>query len=211
MLPVHFRAAVVSVLLAVCVAAPATAATRSVAAVDRPTLGDADAPVVIVVFSDYQCTFCKAFFVERLPEIKRDFIDTGKVRLVSRDFPLPRHPRARPAAMAAACADRQERYWDMHEILFAHQDRFSDQQLIGYADELELEPEAFKRCLEDPATGARLDEDLAEARRARVSGTPAFLIGTEQDGIVSGTLIVGFQPASVYAAEIREYLEKAAE
>ncbi|MGD8977169.1 MAG: thioredoxin domain-containing protein, partial [Gammaproteobacteria bacterium] len=151
MLPVHLRAAVVMIFLAAWTAAPANAATRSVAALERPALGAADAPVVIVVFSDYQCTFCKAFFVERLPEIKRDFIDTGKVRLVSRDFPLTRHPRARPAAMAAACADRQDRYWDMHEILFAHQDRFSDQQLNGYAGELGLDAEAFAGCFADPA------------------------------------------------------------
>jgi len=208
MLSAHLRAAFAVVLLAAFSAAPATAGNRSVAAVERPSLGAADAPVVIVVFSDYQCTFCKAFFVERLPEIKRDFIDTGKVRLVSRDFPLPRHPRARPAAMAAACADRQDHYWDMHEILFAHQDRFSDQQLNGYAGELGLDAEAFAGCLADPAVEARIDEDLAEVRRARISGTPAFLIGTEQDGIISGTLITGFQPASVYAAEIREYLDR---
>lgn len=211
MLSVHSRTAAVFVLLAGFAAAPAAAATKSVAAVERPQLGAADAPVVFVVFSDYQCAFCKAFFTERLPEIRREFIDTGRARLVSRDFPLPRHPRARPAAAAAACADRQDRYWDMHEILFSNQDRFSDQQLMGYASELGLDTEAFEQCLADPVIAAQIEEDLAEVRRARISGTPTFLIGVERDGIISGTLIKGFQPVSVYAAEIREYLEQAAQ
>lgn len=209
MLSVHSRAAALLVLWTGLAMAPAAASTRSVAAVERPELGHADAPVVLVVFSDYQCSFCQAFFTDRLPEIRREFIDTGQVRLVSRDFPLPRHQRARPAAKAAACADRQDRYWDMHEILFAHKDRFSDQQLMEYADELGLETQAFRQCMADPAVEARIEEDLAEARRARISGTPSFLIGNERDGIISGTLIKGFQPASVYAAEIREYLQQA--
>lgn len=208
MLSARYRAAALLVLWAGLAVAPAAAA-RSVAAVERPELGLADAPVVLVVFSDYQCAYCQAFFTERLPEIRREFIDTGQVRLVSRDFPLPRHKLARPAARAAACADRQDRYWDMHEILFAHKDQFSDEKLIAYADELGLEKEAFGQCLEDPAVEARIEEDLAEARRARISGTPSFLIGIERDGIISGTLIKGFQPASVYAAEIREYLQQA--
>jgi len=207
MLPVHHRAAIVTGLLLASSCLPALAGTRAVPAGARPSLGAADAPVTIVVFSDYQCMFCKAFVVERLPEIKRDFIDTGKVRLVSRDFPLRRHPRARPAAAAAACADRQDRYWDMHEILFAHQDRFSDEQLRSYAAELELDIESFDRCLADPAIEARIDEDLAVVRQARISGTPAFLIGVERDGIISGTLIIGFQPASVFTAEINHYLD----
>jgi protein-disulfide isomerase len=211
MLSVHARTAALFVLLTGFVAAPAAATTRSVAAVERPELGAAEAPVVIVVFSDYQCTFCKAFFTERLPEIRREFIDTGRARLVSRDFPLPRHPRALPAAKAAACADRQDRYWDMHEILFSHQDRFSDQQLAGYASELGLDSEKFEQCLADPVIEAQIQEDLAEVRRARISGTPTFLIGVERDGIISGTLIKGFQPVSVFAAEIREYLEQTAQ
>jgi len=207
MLPVQYRAAIVTGLLLAWSCLPALAGSRAVPAGERPSLGAADAPVTIVVFSDYQCMFCKAFVVERLPEIKRDFIDTGKVRLVSRDFPLRRHPRARPAAAAAACADRQDRYWDMHEILFAHQDRFSDEQLRSYAAELELDTEAFDRCLADPTVEARIDEDLAVVRQARINGTPAFLIGVEHDGIISGTLIIGFQPASVFAAEIDQYLD----
>lgn len=207
MLPVRYRTAIVTGLLLAWSCTPALAGSRAVPAGERPSLGADDAPVTIVVFSDYQCTFCKAFVVERLPEIQRDFIDTGKVRLVSRDFPLRRHPRARPAAVAAACADRQDRYWDMHEMLFARQGRFSDEQLRAYAAKLELDTEAFDICLADPAIEARIDEDLAVVRQARISGTPAFLIGVEHDGIVSGTLIIGFQPASVFAAEIKEYLD----
>jgi len=192
-------------------AGPGAANAAAVLVADRPVLGSADAPVVIVEFSDYECTFCKAFFTDRLPEIKRKFIDTGKARLEFRDFPLSRHPRSRPAAAAAACADRQDRFFDMHETLFNNQGRFSDQQLRGFAAELDLDLEAYDACMQDPAVNAQIDEDLAAARRARISGTPAFLIGVQRGDRITGTLIVGLQPGTVFDAEIREYYEQETE
>lgn len=192
-------------------AAPGVANADALMVADRPVLGEADAPVVIVEFSDYECTFCKAFFTERLPEIKREFIDTGKARLEFRDFPLSRHPRARPAAAAAACADRQQRFFDMHETLFANQGRFSDQQLRGFAAELGLDLAAYDACMQDPAIQAQIDEDLVAARQARISGTPAFLIGVQRGDRITGTFIIGFQPSTVFATEIREYYEQETE
>jgi protein-disulfide isomerase len=205
MLTSQIRSAVAFVLL---FAGLSAASADALLVADRPVLGSVDAPVVIVEFSDYECTFCKSFFTDRLPEIKRKFIDTGKARLEFRDFPLSRHPRSRPAAAAAACADRQDRFFDMHETLFNNQGRFSDQQLRGFAAELDLDLETYDACIQDPAVYAQIDQDLAAARQARISGTPAFLIGVQRGDRITGTLIVGLQPGSVFDAEISEYYEQ---
>src|SRR2546425_3089506 len=89
---------------------------------DAPSLGRADAPVTLVEFSDFQCPFCGRFFATTLPALKKDYIDTGKLRYVFRDFPLDQlHPHARMAAAAAHCAGEQGKYWDMHDVLFQNQ------------------------------------------------------------------------------------------
>jgi|SRR5436309_4597280 len=98
-------------------AAPLGGAARARVA-DAPTLGLTDAPVTVVEFSDYQCPFCGRFYSTTLPALKRDYIDTGKVRYVFRDYPLDQiHPQARKAAEAAHCAGDQGKYWEMHDRL----------------------------------------------------------------------------------------------
>jgi protein-disulfide isomerase len=89
----------------------AAPAISKVSVGDGPILGKPDAPVTVVEFSDYQCPFCQRFFTNTLPELKKDYIDTGKVRYVFRDFPLDAiHPQARKAAEAAHCAGEQGKY-----------------------------------------------------------------------------------------------------
>lgn len=174
---------------------------------ERPALGAADAPVVMVVFTDYQCPFCKKFFEDRLPSIRESFVSTGDLRVVVRDMPLARHRFARAAAAAAACADRQGAYWEMHEALYARQTELPEIDLSGLAQSLGLDRGSFDACMRDEATGIRIDEDMRSARGAKISGTPAFLIGMPQDGRVYGRVIVGYQPLSVYETEIRDFLE----
>lgn len=187
------------------IAVGATDGTVTVQEADRPTLGAQDSPAVMVVFTDYQCRYCKRFFEERLPVLKERYVDAGRLRVVVRDLPLRKHKRARPAAAAAVCAGRQERYWPMHEALYARQGTLDTIDLTDLARELEMDVALFGSCLEDPAVQSQIDDDLASAKAAKVAGTPAFLIGMSQDGEIRGRVFTGFQPITVYETEIREY------
>lgn len=173
----------------------------------QSSLGESEAPVVMVVFTDYQCAYCKKFFEERLPEINDRFVESGQLRVVIRDLPLKRHKFARPAAAAAACAELQDSYWPMHESLYARQSVIPEMEFSDLAAELDLDVDAFDACMSDPKVQDGIDADIAAAKGARVAGTPAFLIGVPVDGQVMGSVFTGFQPLSVYEAEIREYLE----
>jgi protein-disulfide isomerase len=92
--------------------------TANVDVGNAPARGSQDAPVTIVEFSDYECPFCGRFFRETLPALQTEYIDSGRVRLVYRDFPLNSHRHAQKAAEAAKCADGQGHYWAMHDLLF---------------------------------------------------------------------------------------------
>lgn len=163
---------------------------------DVRSKGAADAPVTIVEYSDYQCPFCSRWVEQTYPSIVQDYIDTGKVRLEFRDFPLESlHPNAMAAAVAARCAGEQGNYWDMHDKLFGGQGQWSniaDPSAIfaGYAGEMGLEAGAFTACL----TSGQFDEaialDLQAGQAAGVTGTPSFLI--------NDNLVVGAQPLSTF-------------
>lgn len=172
----------------------------------RPFLGSADAPVVMVVFTDYQCPFCKKFFETRLPALREDFTEAGQLRIVVRDMPLARHRFAEPAAGAAACADRQGAYWQMHEALYARQLVLPETDLGELARSLSIDGALFDACMEDDIVRQRLREDMDAAMGAKIGGTPAFLIGIPMDGRIVGRVIVGYQPLTVYETDIREYL-----
>jgi len=138
-----------------------------------PSRGPDDAPVTIIEFSDYQCPYCKRAepvidqILERYPE---------QVRLVYRHFPLDNiHAEARQAAHAAVCAEAQDAFWPFHEALFARE-KLDREALLGYAEELELDTEAFEACLEAPETKQRVTSDLAAGREVGVTGTPAFFV-----------------------------------
>lgn len=88
---------------------------------DDPVLGNANAPITIIEFSDYECPFCKRFYDQTFGQIKKDYIDTGKVKFIYRDYPLSFHPGAEPAAQAANCAGEQGKYWEMHDKIFQAQ------------------------------------------------------------------------------------------
>jgi protein-disulfide isomerase len=149
-----------------------------------PSRGPADAPVTMIEFSDYQCPFCKR--AEPVVEALMAKYPT-QLRLVYRHMPLDGlHPRARPAAIAAVCADAQGKFWPYHDVLFANQQALSDSDLEKYASQLSLDMDAFKTCRQDPATENRVNTDAAAARAVGINGTPAFF--------VNGILISGARP-----------------
>lgn len=176
----------------------------------NPTLGKSDAPLTLIEFSDYQCPFCKKFFQATLPTLKTEYIETGKVRYVYRDFPIDRiHPHARKAAEAAHCAGDQDKYWQMHDLLFQNQQALALDNLKAYARELQLDTTAFDGCLEDGTYTAEVQKDYDDGVAAGVRGTPGFFLGkTGADDTIQGTLISGAQPLAVFRQAIEGLLRK---
>lgn len=158
---------------------------------DAPVKGARDAQLTMVEFSDYQCPFCKRHADQSLPQIERDYIATGKVRYVFRDFPLESiHPQALQAAEAAHCAGEQGRYWEMHDRLFSNQQALAAERLVEHAAALELEAGSFKQCLESGKYVERIREDIAEGRKLSVTGTPTLLLGTSAGGSMENVRIL---------------------
>jgi protein-disulfide isomerase len=157
--------------------------------------GGAKAPITVIMFSDYQCPFCKRGedVIDKVMETYGD-----KVRLVFRDYPLPMHPQARPAADAANCAHQQGKFWEYHAKLFNNQSKLADSDLKGYAKELGLDEAKFAKCLTDKPYKAAIDKDVADGSKIGVNGTPAFFI--------NGRMLSGAQPFEKFKEIIDEEL-----
>ncbi len=174
---------------------------------DDPVLGDPDAPVTLIEFSDFQCPFCRRFYETTLPQIKENYVATGKVKLVFRDFPLPFHPMAIPAAQSANCAGEQNKYWEMHDQIFDQQAgesgtvSFTEEDLITWAAGVaDLDQAAWQTCFESDKYTTEINNDLADGSAAGVSGTPTVF--------VNGTPIVGAQPYAAFVQAIEAELAK---
>lgn len=148
-----------------------------------PFRGRPDAPVTVVEFTDYQCPFCRQHSVNTLPEIVRDYVDTGKLRYVIREMPVERsHPLAVKAAEAARCAGNQGKYWEMHDMLFKNQGKFQPEELKAHAQAAGLDAERFAQCLDSGEKTQEVRADQSAGLRAGVRGTPAFFLGLTQSG-----------------------------
>jgi protein-disulfide isomerase len=142
------------------------------------TKGSPTAPIVIVEFSDFECPFCAKFAREILPQLEKDYVDTGKAMVAFRHLPLSIHPTAEPAARAAECAQQQDQFWKMHDELFLESGNLSAENLTKLATGIHLEPVAFKRCLDSDETRGKVLADADLAAMLEISGTPAFMIGS---------------------------------
>lgn len=142
-----------------------------------PRLGSATAKIGIVEFSDYQCFYCRDFHRNHFERLKKEYIDTGAVQFIYKDLPLRTHRQAVPAAMAAHCAGAQGRFWDMHNALFAHQDRLGQKLFLELARQLNLDEAQFNACLESKSHVQGIGQDVSTARMLGFTGTPSFLIG----------------------------------
>ena len=185
----------------------------SVSLDDDPFKGNPDAKVTIVEFSDFQCPFCKRFVDQTLPSLEKEYIDTGKVKFVYRDFPLSNiHPNAQIAHVAAECADEQGEFWQYHDILFEKQALWAKQSsedindsLKEYASDLGLELDSFSSCLESKSLSDEVDKDYQEGAKYGTTGTPTFYIGNEKDGFVK---LSGAQPFQAFKQNIDQLLAR---
>jgi protein-disulfide isomerase len=167
------------------------------------SLGAKDAPVTMVEFTDYECPFCRQFESTTFNEIRKKYIDTGKLRVVVKNLPLPMHPNAMPAAQAALCAGDQDQLWKMHDLLFDSKNLASD-GILESARSVPLDIVAFKSCLEGGRHIPDILRDQQDAAALQLNGTPSFLIGRTTAGGVEGSILVGAQPFAVFDTKLHE-------
>ena len=182
-----------------------------ISADDDPVIGNPNAPITIIEFSDFQCPFCARFHIQTLPLILEQYVETGKVKFVYRDFPIQSsHPNAMPAAAASECAHEQNKFWQYHDMLFENQRTWSKMDFTSaitvfkeYATELELNQEQFNVCLDSGKYVNEINNDLTDGKNYKITGTPGFFIGNEKTGFVK---VTGAQSFEVFQGIIESQL-----
>jgi len=174
------------------------------------SMGDAKAPLVMVEYTDFQCPFCQQFHNVAFAQIKANYIDTGKVRFVSRDFPLDFHENARRAATASRCAAEQGKYWEMRHVMIVNAEALKADNLATYAGTVKMDVPKFKTCLDSDKFKAQIDQDIAEGGVAGVQGTPSFVIGRLENDKLEGVRMVGAMPYAQFDAKLQEMLGQTA-
>ncbi|HLC38120.1 MAG TPA: thioredoxin domain-containing protein [Candidatus Norongarragalinales archaeon] len=161
--------------------------------------GNADAPVEIIEFSDFQCPFCRSFYVDTYKQVLRDYVDTGKAVIYFKHFPLDQiHPGATPAAEAAECARDQGKFWELHDKIFDEQQKQGSGTVAFTKDDLKnwaktvtgLNAQTFNACLDSGEKLSIVQQQQTQGLQAGVDGTPTFF--------VNGLKLVGAQPYSAF-------------
>ena len=186
---------------------PRAALTTELLLQGDPVLGSRHAPVTIVEFADFECAYCRRFHERVLPSLKREYIDTGLVRFIHKDLPLPFHRQAKPAAAAARCAGEQGRYWDLYSGLFDQQTCLECKGVVGIAREINLDTSALQACMQRKATEILITTNLSEAELHNIRATPTFIIGpSRSDGKHHGDIVEGAMPWPQFKALIDQQL-----
>jgi len=163
---------------------------------DDPSIGPADAPVTVIEFSDFQCSYCRVWYQQVYQQLLASYPE--KVRFVYRDLPLPMHPEAVPAAEAANCAGEQGAFWKYHDALFEQQYGLDRAAYEHYASDLGLDTQAFVACLESHRYQDEIQADADDATRIGITGTPSF--------VINGRILIGALPFSDFKTVIDEEL-----
>jgi len=183
-----------------------------ISADNDPVIGNSDAPITIIEFSDFQCPFCARFHTQTLPLLLEEYIEQGKVKLVFRDFPIQSiHPNALPASVAAECANEQGKFREMHDMLFEKQNEWNKLETADtlslfsqYASNMQLEQNSFDSCLTSGKHIEEIKNDLNDGREYGISGTPGFFVGNDQVGYVE---LKGAQPFDSFKKVIDAQLD----
>lgn len=158
------------------------------------TKGDADAPITIIEWSDFECPFCARFSTQTYPSIVSDYVDTGKVKIIFKHFPLSFHANAQKAGEATECAADQDKFWEMHDKIFTEGVVGGVPTFKLYAAALGLDTADFNACLDSGEKAAILQADMNEGVANGITGTPGFLI--------AGLKVSGAQPYTVFQQAI---------
>lgn len=160
-----------------------------------PFLGPQNAKIVMMAFSDFQCRPCRQFFSMVFPEIKKDFIDTNKIKFIFRDFPLDTNIQAKEAASLASCAGEQGAYWKAHDLLFSNIEEIDRGNLNTVIEKLGLDEKKLSRCIKSNRYLKEIEGDVKEGIKIGAKGAPGFFLGTISDkGFFDGIFIRGAQP-----------------
>jgi len=199
-------------------AAAAVATTATTASADTVArnadrgriLGDSTAKVWIVMISDFQCPYCRQWHDSSFAAIRRDYVETGKVRMAFLNMPLSMHANARPAAEAAMCASAQGKFWPMHEALFRAQESWAPQAnaaaaIDSVAAHAGVDVPRMRACVNSGAVRPLIEQDMKRAADAGAKATPSFVIGdqfvegavplADLKRVIDGVLAGGAPPA----------------
>jgi protein-disulfide isomerase len=150
---------------------------------NAPARGNAKAKVTLVEFSDFECPFCGRYVRETYAQIQHEYVDSGKVRYVFRNFPLENlHPQAFGAAVAGECARAQGKFWEMHDRMFANQRALTLPGLIRSAETLGLDSAAFQKCVASDTPKKKVRQDIADVEALGANATPVFFFAVEEKG-----------------------------
>ncbi len=165
-----------------------------------PTKGNESARFTLIEYSDYQCPFCSRYVRETLPLIERDYVKTGKIKYVFRDFPLESlHPNALLASEAAACAREQGKYWEMHDLLLGSSNALSAKDITTHARSIGIDPASFQQCLDSTKYREPIRKGVNEAAGIGVNGTPTFFVAVPLPNSSKVKVIRALRGAPAYA------------
>lgn len=171
-------------------------------------LGRADAPLTMVEFTDLQCPYCRQFAITSFDEIKKNWIDTGKLRYISRDFPIDAiHPQALPAARASRCAGEQGKFWELRMGLMRNANLLTAEYITKTAAGLKLDMKAFAACAATTKYDAEINAEMQEGARLGINGTPTFVVGRTTPSGIEGPMIVGALPYAQFDARLKALLQ----
>lgn len=174
---------------------------------DWHSIGESTAPVTLIEFVDYQCPFCRLFHSSAFADLKKNYIDTGKVRFVSRDLPLDFHPLSLKAAEATRCAGDQGKYWEMRDALLTNSAPPSEEVIKKTAEGLSLRTQVFNTCLDSDKHKGELQKDADEAATLQISDTPTFVLAKTAKDKLEGVRIVGALSYAAFQSLIDQMLK----
>lgn len=186
---------------------------RTLTVSGRPARGAETARVTFIEYSDYGCSYCAEYVREVSPRLIRDYVDTGRIRYVFKNYPVEElHPGAFKAHVAAACAGDQGRYWQMHDRLFTAPNQLQASRFVEEARRVGLDASTFQSCVAGTSHDAVIRQDIDEAVRGGVNGTPVFVVALTETGGAPVTplrVVVGVQPYEAFTDAIDDVLARA--
>lgn len=172
-------------------------------------MGSADAKVALVEFTDYECPYCGQLFSNAYSQVKKEYVDTGKVKYFLKDFPLTQiHPNAQKSAEASNCALEQAKFWEYHDTLFGNQEALGVEALKKYAVDLGLNAAQFNSCLDSGKYAEKVKSDQASGESFGVRGTPSTFVGVLNGDTLTGIEVSGSQPFENFKSAIEDALSK---
>jgi protein-disulfide isomerase len=177
-----------------------------------PVKGETNATLTMVEYSDYQCPFCARNYNDVMPALQEEYIDTGKLKFVMREYPLSNlHKNATNASIAALCAGDQGKYWEMHNLLFENQKELEVNNLKSFAGTIGLDTAQFNECLDGKETEKQVRKDMASGAKLGMRGTPGFFVGltdlSDPDKVEMSVFIKGAMSIDQFQASIDDILD----